>query len=310
MRVRRLFWVLVPVLLVGGAQYGLQRYASIELDGALVKMRSWANVAVGERFFWLWGVADVYDVNITPRISVDRQYGLPPGYSVAIRHLHLHNLRLGWDGRPVLISADMNIRGLRLRLPEWRWAITVARDANGKKLRAPTMRSMGFSVLSFDLDMRARFPQTYSQPNTDVMGRAKGLGGLHLNCALDVPRSAIRNPFGIAVRRCQIDYQDLGLVRHFEMQMAHVNHISVGVLRSAIGAQVARDAERARWPLLNAQAVQEFVREPDRILKLKMAPARPLPLSSIPHNIGRGLPAYLGLTAQVQVQSAHSSKPH
>lgn len=300
MRVRRgLICILILLLLLGGAQYALQRYASAELDTTLSQWRNWADISVGQRHFWLWGTADLDQVSITPSAWVGAIYGLPVGYSMTIDRIHLHRLRLGWSDGPVVTSADIDVNGVHLPLPDWDWSVTVARDAQGRRLKAPTLQSLGLKALDFTASLRVQFPQGYSYPNLSAWTAVPGLAHVDLDCALTMPADAGRDPGRIALRHCRLDYKDLGLVQRFELEMARRNGMKLPALQSAIDAQIGLNAERSHWPLLNTQALKRFVRRPQQTLQLQIAPPQALPLEKIPRGIWPGLPALLGLTAEL-----------
>ncbi len=86
--------------------------------------------------------------------------------------------------------------------------------------------------------------------------------------------------------------------------MVRRNDMKLPALQSGINAQIGMDAERSRWPLLNAQALQRFMRQPQQTLRLQIEPPQALSLNKIPRGVWPGLPALLGLTATVPVESA------
>ncbi len=68
---------MILLLLLGGAQYALQRYASEALDTTLSRWRDWTDVSVDKRHFGLWGTADLDQARITPSVWASAIYGLP-----------------------------------------------------------------------------------------------------------------------------------------------------------------------------------------------------------------------------------------
>lgn len=300
MRARRgLIGILILLLLLGGTQYALQRYASAELDTALSQWRDWTDVRVGTRHFWLWGTADLDQISITPSARVGAMYGLPLGYSATIDRLHLHRLRLGWSDGLVLTSADIDVHGVHLPLPDWGWSIAVAHDAQGRRLQAPTLRSLGLKELEFTASLRLQFPQGYSYPQLSAWSAVPSVAHIDLECSLYAPAGASHNLGRIELRHCLLDYQDLGLVQRFELEMARSNDMELPALQNTLSAQIGLDAERSHWALLNMQALQRFVRRPLQTLRLQIAPPQALPLEKIPRGIWPGLPALLGLTAEL-----------
>lgn len=300
MQARRvLIGILILLLLLCGAQYAFQRYASAELDRVLSQWRGWADIRVGTRHFWLWGTADLDQISITPNAWVGAMYGLPLDYSATIDRLHLHRLRLEWNDGLVLTSADIDVHGVHLPLPDWVWSVAVAHDAQGRRLQAPTLQSMGFKALDFAAALRLRFPQGYADPRLSVRSTIPGMAHIDLECSLHVPAGASQDPGRIELRHCLLDYQDLGLVQRFELAMARRNDMTLPALQDALVLQIGADAELSHWALLNMQALQRFVRQPQQLLRLQITPPQPLPLEQIPRGIWPGLPALLGLTVEL-----------
>ena len=90
------------------------------------------------------------------------------------------------------------------------------------------------------------------------------------------------------MRHCRLDYQDLGCVPRFDLGMARINSMKLSALQTVIDAQIGLDVERSHWPLLNTQALQEFVRQLQNTLRLQFAPLQALPLNKIPRGNGLG----------------------
>lgn len=298
-RHRGLIALLIVLLILAAAQYALQRYANAALDSALSQCRGWADVQVAQRHFWLWGTADLDQVQVTPSAWVSAMYGLPLGYSFSIKRIHLHHPRLGWRDGPVLRSVAVDADDVSLPLPGWQWQVTVARDARGRRLQAPTLRSLGLHTLSFNLRSRLQFPRSYRMPRWSAWTAPPGLAHLSLDCALQIPEGSGGDPGRITIRRCALTYRDLGLLQDFERKMARINGIKPPTLKQAIVRQLGLDAERSHWPLLNTQALQQLIRQPDTPLRLSIKPERPLSLDRIPRGLWPGLPAFLGLSATV-----------
>jgi len=302
MRVRPLLIALLTVATVlGVAQLALQRYASMQLQRALARCRDWATVEIGRQRFWLWGEAEFSDVRIVPQPWLAAMYGLPLGFRVRIDRLLLHRPRFTWNDGLRLRRFDITPRGVHLPLPDWQWSIVVARDAAQRPMHAPTLQDLGVTSLAFDASLRLRFRRALSLPQLLAHGRLAGLGTVAVDCGLSVPVGALRDPGTLAPTRCQVEYQDLGLAQRFEKQMARVNDVDLASLRRAIDLQLRRDARRAHWPPSSIQSVQGFIDDPQRPLRLRMAPPKPLPLNHIPHGLWPGLPALLGLTAELPV---------
>ncbi len=96
------------------------------------------------------------------------------------------------------------------------------------------------------------------------------------------------------MRHCRLDYQDLGGVPRFELEMARINGMKLSALQTVIDAQIGLDVKRSHWPLLNTQALQEFVRQLQNTLRLQFAPPQALFLNKIPRGNWPGLRALLG----------------
>lgn len=298
MRVRPLLIALLTIATVLGiAQLALQRYASVRLQQALAQCRDWAAVEVGHHYFWLWGEARLRDVRIVPQPWLTAIYGLPLGFRIRIDQLRLHRLRFAWHDGLQLRQLDITPRGIHLPLPDWQWSIVVARDAAHQPMPAPTLQDLGVTSLAFDAALRLRFPQALSRPQLLARGRLTGLGAVAVDCGLMAPPGALRDPGMLALTRCRLEYQDLGLAQRFEAQMARINDVDLTTLRRAINLQFRHAARRAHWPPLSTQSVQGFIDDPQRRLRLQMAPPRPLPLNHIPRGLWPGLPALLGLSA-------------
>lgn len=311
MRIRRgLIWFLGLVVVLGCAQFALQYYGSRALKRSLAQARDWAVIRVGSARFWLWGTADLDHIQIAPSARLDAQYGLPRGYAIDIARLHVHRLRFGWNDGPVLISMNMTARHVILPVPVWRWPITVARSPSGSRLRAPTLRSLGVTRLSFNADMFLGFMAGYAYPELRLQAKDTNLARIRVRCSLVLPQGTdvVRDPAGLEVRNCRQDYQDLGLMKRFEARMATENGVTLSELRREITVQIARDAARSHWPLLSAQAVQGFIRDPRQILRLKVNPKTLLPLDDAPQRVWAGLPAYLGLNAALVSRLGGSSR--
>ncbi|MDE2149578.1 MAG: hypothetical protein KGJ55_07075 [Gammaproteobacteria bacterium] len=295
---RLLIAVSTALLLLGAAQWWLQRYAEQRLQQALSALRPWVAVDVGRARFWLWGRVDLRRIAVTPRAWYAASYGLPLGYSMSIAHVSLRRLRPTLDGGLRLSSADVDLHDVHLPLPDWGWNIAVARAANGRRLPAPTLRELGVAALDLDLAVRLRWPHGWRRPRLYATTAIPDLGRAHLSCDLDTGAARLGAPDRLVVNDCRLRYDDAGLVLRFERRMARDNDMTLPALRDAIVRQIALDAARAHRPPLNTVAVRAFVRAPSA-LELRIVPPRPLALGSIPRAVWPGLPAYLGLTAGV-----------
>lgn len=311
MRIRRgLIWLLAFAVVLGCAQFALQYYGSRALKRSLAQARDWADIRVGSARFWLWGAADLEHIRIMPTARLDTEYGFPRDYAIDIAHLRIHRLRFGWNDGPVLISTNMTARHVVLPVPDWHWPITVARSPSGTRLKAPTPQSMGVTRFLFNADAFLGFMTGYAHPELRLRVEDTNLARIHLQCSLLLPQgtNVVRDPGGLEIRNCRQDYQDLGLMKRFEARMATENGVTLPELRREIAIQIARDAARSHWPLLSTQAVQGFIRDPQRILRLKVTPKTPLPLGDVPQRVWPGLPAYLGLTAVLVSRLGGSSQ--
>lgn len=293
---RRWIFVVVGIVVVlGAAQYALQRLGQAQLDRFVDDSRGWATINVRRARFWLWGVVDLRSVEIRPTAWLAAFYGLPLGYSVHVDALRVHHFVPGWNGGLVLASVAFDARGVRIPALPWQWSVSVARGPQDRPLRAPTLADLGVDGFDFDVSGTAGFRAGFAHPTLEMSTRLTSLADLTLHCVLGVPGRIAADPGSVVIKRCRLDYRDRGLIPRFEAEMARRNHLSVAQLQTAL----ARQVENLRWPRGSRRAVQRFVRHPERGLRLGIQPPQPLSLNDIPRGVWPGLPHLLGLTASL-----------
>lgn len=286
---------LVLVLILGAAQYTLQRQGEAGLQRFVNDSRSWATIKIGRARFWLWGMVELDDISIQPTAWLAGFYGLPLGYTVRIGRLHFHHFVPGWNDGLVLNTVDVDARHVHVPLPRWDWHITFARNRAGHRLWAPTLADLGISALNTNATGVLYFRDGLTRPELQWISRNPGLADIAVDCAVQVPKRITQNPAALIIRHCRMDYQDRGLVKHFQRVMARYNHTSVARLQTAITQQIARVSTLWRWQAHSRKALQSFVHAPEQPLRVEIHPAKPLSLEQIPRGVWPGLPTLLGL---------------
>lgn len=300
--------VIVVLVVLGAAQYAIQRLGENALQRVIGQSQTWATISVGRARFWLWGVVELDHVAVKPTAWLSSFYGLTLGYNVRVDEIRVHHFVPGWNDGLVLDSVDVDARSVNIPMLPWRWTITVARNRRGQRMWAPTLTDLGVSSLVFDVSGTANFHAGFERPKLRLLARLPQQAEVALGCALVVPRSVAADPGGLAIDHCRLDYRDRGLMQHFEAMMAQHNKVSVANLQTAIAEQIGLDSARAQWSYLSRQALQTFVHTPGRLLRLEVEPPKPLPLEQIPRGIWSGLPNFIGLKASLPAHSVSLSR--
>lgn len=296
---RWIITLLVVVLVLAAAQYGLQRVGEAQLQRFERASQGWANIKVERARFWLWGVVDLKGVRVQPSTWLTGLYGLPLGYTLRIGELRIHHFVPGWNGGLVLDSVAIDARRVHLPIPRWTWLVTVARDRDGERMWAPSLTDLGVYAFNVNIAGSAHFRDGFNRPRVQLAAHKPGLADAALECELQLPPDLLDDPAALAIKACQFDYLDRGLVTHFEQVMARHGGVSVARLQTAIAEQIALASARAHWPYDSRQAMQSFVHAPRQPLQIDIHPPQPLSLEKIPRGVWPGLPAFIGLRASL-----------
>lgn len=226
-----------------------------------------------------WGGGRAWGLSFQPEGMLQVALQTPTGLRIEAKELRLRDLRFGDDGSIERIRGSL----LDVKVPVSQRRTTVPEPPDVARMPAPTLYDLGYEQLRFDVDFDIQYVPTSRLALFHFNVAGADIGHAVVSAQLEgSPQVFDRAPDQILVRKLELEFADMGLLRRFKDVSAARARLGRAAWEDAMLAHLDQRARKEgwKWDPATAHALRASVRQSDYV-RIKVDPPGDVVLRNI-----------------------------